>query len=302
MAQPRGRIVPTLRKTFALLLVFSFCSIAFQPCSTSVAQAGLPSLFLPREKNKDSFEAICNIISSDGTQEIHKNISAADIILLNELYQHDQQAFLEKAHELGLLGNTTVPELTVLIYQNEGNAPSSQNTTVLTNQNCQVKFSGSLFQTYYLPIPYPIYNFMVKAGIPLLEFFVVALFIILSSWDFPILAQFLQKLWNLLVQLGDLLSPMITALVGIALKAISLVGWIHSWAPVKFPFRNMVLTKGNFHMETQGSQGYWNQTGTMSVMLVGFKGLWISLPPVSIPPYTPTWCLGRARLVTIGGP
>jgi hypothetical protein len=108
-------------------------------------------------------------------------------------------------------------------------------------------------------------------------------------------------LLNFLSKLATFLLKLLTPLIAVGQKAISLLGWIHAWSPVKFPVRNTVVTSGNFHLEAWGDQGYWNHTGTMNVILMGFRGLWISLPPVSNPPYTPTWCIGRARLVNLGG-
>jgi hypothetical protein len=299
IVQQKGRSIASFRRTLALLLVFSFCSIAFQPCFTSVAQAGLPSSFLTREKNKDSFEAICNLISSNGTREVRTNISTADITLLNDLYEHDQHAFLEKARALGLFGNVTMSEIMDIIDQ-EGTSTTAQNTTGVTNLNCRVKFSGSLFQTYYFPLPYVVYRFMINFGLPILTFFAAMIFLLglTLAIAFPELTNLLL---NFLSKLATFLLKLLTPLIAVGQKAISILGWIHAWSPVKFPIRNTVVTSGNFHLEAWGDQGYWNNTGTTTIILMGFRGLWISLPPVSNPPYTPTWCIGHARLVNLGG-
>jgi hypothetical protein len=105
---------------------------------------------------------------------------------------------------------------------------------------------------------------------------------------------------NLLDSILTAIEPLIVGLVNLTVNFENLMGWIHCWSPIKFPLRNTVITSGNLEIETSGDYGYWEKTGTIPLIMMGFLGLWISLPPISDPPYTPTWCIGHARLLAAG--
>jgi hypothetical protein len=289
-------------RSYAILIVLLFIGVAVSPCINAHTVENRRSTdYFSRQTEKKIVEITCRIFSSERINEIKKNISIEDLKVLNDLYGNNIQTFVEKLCRLGLLGNQTVEKTMKLINEKSQNevVTFSDNTT---NKNCLFKFTGDIFKIYYLPIPYIALQFFLKYGdLIIAPFALLFIFLLLLASTHPVLLQTLQNLLNKIGTVIDkvltVFGPAIERMITFTYNLASLLGWIHCWAPLKFPFRNTIITSGNLHLVTLGAQGNWERTATMSLTIMGFQGLWISLPPLSLPPYTPTWCIGHAKLV-----
>ncbi len=293
---------PLFEKSFTIIIIFLFIGVTVSPCINAQTIGNHRSTeYLSLNTEKKIIEITCRLYSTESVDEIRKNISIEDLQVLNNLYWDDAQAFVEKLCQLGLLGDQTVEKTMDLINEksDEQTIVFSDNTT---NKNCNFKFTGDIFKIYYLPIPYIALQFFLKYGdLIVAPFALLFVFLVLLALSHPILLQtienFLNKIGAFIEKILTVFGPAIERLITFTYNLVSLLGWIHCWAPLKFPFRNTIVTSGNLHLETSGAEGTWERTATMSLTIMGFRGLWISLPPLSLPPYTPTWCIGHAKLL-----
>jgi hypothetical protein len=280
------------RKSLAIIIIFLFSGIALSPVIADHSIRNYTHIDdIPQNTKEQFYEVTCKIFSTDIIDEIKKNVSLNDLYVLNVLYQNNIEAFVEKLSELDLLGNQTTEETLNLIYEKSENKIYyfSDNTT---NTNCNFKFTGDIFQIFYLPVPYFALQLFLKFGGFIIAPIAIILLILLFKYP-----ELLEKIGNFINKILTPFESVIKRLIKFTSNMAQLIGWIHCWIPIKFPFRNTIITSGSLYLETSGDFGTWNRTATMSLTIMGFCGLWISLPPLSIPPYTPTWCVGHARLI-----
>jgi hypothetical protein len=269
-------------KCTVIVIALIFLGTALLPCVSS------KDIVFKAENN---YEISCKIFSDSGVSEVKKNISLMDFQILNQLHNTRFTAFIEKAGKLGLYGNVSSSEVSKIIGLNK-----DRKTDILTaydikeNRQCFFSFSGTLFKIYYLPIPYFVTNPIVWVPFALLFLGLVYYY---TTHNMPIINALLNQLVKIIEKHQDLFN----LIIKLGQKTISAIGSIQSWTPIKFPIRSTVIATGNFKIETNGTEGTWNNTATVTMILMGFRGLWFSLPPASIPPYCPTWCIGHAKLL-----
>jgi hypothetical protein len=162
------------KKGLVLVITALFIGIAISPSITSKTNSANALYNIFTENQEESILVTSKVFSLNKIDEIKTEISIDDIHILDELFKNDTEAFVEKLGELDLLGDLTVKEAIDLLNEK----PDGKNIKFserLVNKNCNLKFSGDIFQIFYLPIPYFLYLLFLEYGDFIFAFIALAI-------------------------------------------------------------------------------------------------------------------------------
>jgi|GEM_PF-6733339 len=306
------------QKGLTIFITTVVVALGLQPCLVAQTQSMTKS-----GGGNGGVPVICHLCTTDDEEELTKTISLADFQLLGTLLHDNQSAFLVQASRLGLCSPHQAAQLAALMKTPSTTDPMNAPGQDSENQWCRFTVNGSLTSLNYLPLPYVLYQFLLKYGIYLkasIIFLVMILYMLIIAApqlityyllaSFPILKTLFDHLLEKLQPLHQHLVAVIQYLdwwmqekanqtKSLLTATWQTLGHLHTLTPVKIPLIPMIVANGTMMVNTTGTDGAWNHTGPTMLTLWGFCGLWLSFPSQGQPTGTPTWCLGIARCIRV---